>query len=329
MSFDNIKLEKGLYTTGKSFTSALEALDPSENYKGTALEGLDAFERQLKRFDIKVSGSNSDTISKFFSTTDSAVLFPEYISRAVQQGVDSNNRIENIIATTTSVDSLDYRSIQVANAEEDYNLSTVSEGNAIPEFDIKLKDKLTHLKKYGRMITASYEALKFQKLDLFSVTLKRIGEKIANSQFTDALGAVLDEGAHKTISYADKMSYDNYVDLWTELNPYNLTTLVVDKINFANLLKMPEFRDSNAGLDFHATGNIVTPFGASVIPFDTEGAEVVMALDKNYAIEKVEACPVTTEYDKLIDRQLERATISTIVGFSPIFSDAFILAEKA
>ena len=53
MAFDNIKLEKGLYTTGKSFTQALEEIDPSENYRGTSLEGLDAYERQLKRFDIK------------------------------------------------------------------------------------------------------------------------------------------------------------------------------------------------------------------------------------------------------------------------------------
>ena len=55
MSYDNIRIEKSLYTTGKSFTQALEALDPSENYKGTSLEGLDAYERQLKRFDIKVA----------------------------------------------------------------------------------------------------------------------------------------------------------------------------------------------------------------------------------------------------------------------------------
>lgn len=65
MSYDNIRIEKSLYTTGKSFTQALEALDPSENYKGTSLEGLDAYERQLKRFDIKVSGENCDTVSKF------------------------------------------------------------------------------------------------------------------------------------------------------------------------------------------------------------------------------------------------------------------------
>ena len=75
--YENIKLDKGLYSTGRGFTKELEAVDPSENYKGTSLEGLDAFERQLKRFNIKISGSGSDVIEKFFKTADSAALFPE------------------------------------------------------------------------------------------------------------------------------------------------------------------------------------------------------------------------------------------------------------
>ena len=79
-AFDNIRLEKGLYASG-DFTGALEKIDPSENYSGTALEGLDAYQRQLKRFDIKVSGAGSDVVDKFFKTSDSAVLFPEYVSR--------------------------------------------------------------------------------------------------------------------------------------------------------------------------------------------------------------------------------------------------------
>ncbi len=50
-AYDNLRLEKGMYgEAGRSFTQALEAADPSENYRGTPLEGLDAFQRQLKRF---------------------------------------------------------------------------------------------------------------------------------------------------------------------------------------------------------------------------------------------------------------------------------------
>ena len=63
--YNNIKLEKGLYSiTGKTFTQALAELDPDANYENTELKGLDAFERQLKRFDIKVKGANSDRVEK-------------------------------------------------------------------------------------------------------------------------------------------------------------------------------------------------------------------------------------------------------------------------
>ena len=87
--FENIKLEKGMYgRSSRSFSQALEELDPSEHYRGTPLEGLDAFQRQLKRFDIHVKGAGSDMVEKFFHTSDSAVLFPEFVSRVVRQGME-------------------------------------------------------------------------------------------------------------------------------------------------------------------------------------------------------------------------------------------------
>ncbi len=63
-------------------------MDPSDNYRDTPLEGLDAYERQLKRFDIHVAGPNCDRVEKFFSTTESAVLFQEFIRRMIQSGVE-------------------------------------------------------------------------------------------------------------------------------------------------------------------------------------------------------------------------------------------------
>ena len=57
------------------------------------------------------------------------------------------------------------------------------------------------------------------------------------------------------------------------------------------------------------------------------GADKIIALDKNAALEKVCAGGVVTEYDKLIDRQLERATVTTIAGFSKIFPDACKFVE--
>jgi archaellin len=324
MAFDNIKLEKGLYTTGKSFTKALEELDPSENYRGTSLEGLDAYERQLKRFDIKVSGVNSDPVSKFFATTDSAALFPEYVSRAVQLGVDYDHKIDKLVATTTEIDSMDYRSIKVENSYTDYNLSEVAEGETIPEFTIKLNSNLTKLKKHGKMLVSSYEAIKFQRLDLFTTVLGHIGAHIAESEFQQALATILENEDMEITSLikANSLTYDDIVTAWATFFPYKFTTMIVNKQSFAAIMRMSEFRDATAGLDTHATGKIITPFGAEVVVETSVPKNSFIGLDKNYALEKVQAGGIITDFDKLIDRQLERATISEIVGFSRIYDDA-------
>ena len=68
--YDTVRLEKGMYNTpGKSFTQVLEELDPSASYENTEFAGLDAYQRQLKRFDIKVGGRGSDVKSSFRAPT--------------------------------------------------------------------------------------------------------------------------------------------------------------------------------------------------------------------------------------------------------------------
>lgn len=330
MAFDNIKLEKSLYTTGKSFTAALEALDPSENYRGTSLEGLDAYERQLKRFDIRVSGTGSDSVSKFFRTSESAALFPEYVSRAVRTGLDYNESVAEIIASTTEIDSMDYRSVMTQLNSDGFSLNCLDEGQSLPEFIVKLSEKLTKLQKHGKMLIASYEAIKFQKLDLFTTVLKQIGDFISKSEFYQAIETIGNDDNVQIIQSANQtITFGDLLDLWESFNQFNMTTLVVSKKTLRDILAMPEFRDANAGLDFHATGNIATPFGAKIIVSSAIDDKTICALDKNYALEKVQAGGIITEFDKLIDRQLERAAVSTITGFSVIYSDAIKLMALA
>ncbi|MBQ7296015.1 MAG: phage major capsid protein [Clostridia bacterium] len=326
MTFDNIRLEKGLYSTGKSFTQALESIDPSENYMGTDLEGLDAYQRQLKRFDIKVSGKNSDTIEKFFKTSDSAALFPEYISRAVAQGIAAADLVSKIIATTTMIEGMDYRTIACVPSDEQLP-KVVNEGAAIPETKITTQENLVKLHKRGRILSASYEAIRFQRLDLFTVTLKQIGAAIARAQLTDAINALMGNDGNnatpeKIAASGSSLTYSDLVDFWNKFSPYNLTTIVASPDVLSQILKMSEFRDAYTGLDFHSTGKLVTPFGAELYKDAGVSANSLIGLDKGCALEKVQAGSVLTEYDKLIDRQLERAAITSIAGFSKIYSDA-------
>jgi hypothetical protein len=197
--YDTIKLEKGMYgVPGKSFTKVLEELDSSKNYEGGELAGLDAYQRQLKRFDIRVGGAGSDVVEKFFQTGDSAALFPEYVSRAVRQGMERANLLPNLVATTTKIDSMDYRTITSAPSDDDKDLKPVAEGTSIPQTVVRTQDNLVKLHKRGRMLVSSYEALRFQKLDLFTVSLRQIGAYIARAQLKDAVASAIVDGAYQT-----------------------------------------------------------------------------------------------------------------------------------
>lgn len=326
--YKKIRLEKGMYANGKPFTATLEELDPSEQYRGTALEGLDAYERQLKRFDIHVNGVKSDCVEKFFQTGDSAALFPEYVSRAVRQGMEGVDVLPRIVATTTQIDSLDYRTIASVPEEEEKELKPVAEGAKIPETTVRTKENLVRLHKRGRMLVASYEAVRFQRLDLFTITLRQIGAYIAKAQLKDAVDVLINgDGNNNAAAEIETaangtLAYSDLVKLWNAFDPYELNTMIASPDMMEKILMLEEFRDAAAGLDFHASGKMITPVGADLIKSAAVGAGTVIGLDQTCALEMVRAGGVTTDYDRLIDRQLERAAITSITGFAKIFDGA-------
>lgn len=327
-NFEKINLEKGMYQTGRSLTEILEEMDPSENYKGTALEGLDAFSRQLKRFDIKVSGKGSDTIEKFFATTDSAALFPEYVSRAVNAGREEADMLGDIVATVTKIDGMDYRSCTSSLSDDDKSLKRVAEGAFIPTTEIKTSDHLVRLHKRGRMLVASYEALRFQRIDLFTVTLKQIGAYIARTQMADAVDVILNGDGNQngcgsvTPASAGSLSYADLINMWSSLAPFELNTVLASTPAMTDLLTMSEMKDAVAGLNFQGSGKMITPLGANLIHTTALTGKNMIGLDKNCALEMVVAGDVAVDYDKLIDRQLEKASISCIAGFAKIYNGA-------
>ena len=327
-SYENIKLEKGMYGTGRSFTRVLEEIDPSSAYEGTSLEGLDAYQRQLKRFDIHVSGAGSDSVEKFFKTSDSAALFPEYVSRAVRQGLEEANVLPRIVAATTKIDGLDYRTITSIPDDDEKELKRVEEGASIPQTTVKTQENLVKLYKRGRMLVASYEAIRFQRLDLFTVTLKQIGTYIARTQLKDAVNILINgdgnsnPAASSNAATAGTLAYGDLVTLWNSFDPYELNTMIVSSDVMAKLLNLSEFRDANAGLNFQGTGKMITPIGADLIKSTAVPSGKIIGIDRNCALEMVQAGDIMTDYDKLIDRQLERAAITSICGFAKIFPNA-------
>ena len=267
------------------------------------------------------------------------MLFPEYIARSVRQGMEEANLIPHITAAVTQFDGMDYRSIASVPDEEQKALRRVEEGASIPQTQVKSQENLIKLCKRGRMLVAPYEAIRFQKLDLFSVTLRQIGAHINRMHLEDAIDVLLNGdgngnpadvftvGTDPIGGTAGTLTYDELVDFWSQFDPYEMNTLLVSGDVMRSLLKMEEFQNPMTGLNFQGTGKLSTPLGAALLRTSALADGTMIGLDKRYALEMVQGSDVLVEYDKLIDRQLERAAITSISGFAKLFTDAAKVLE--
>ena len=336
MNYESVRLDKNLYKAEGGFSAQLEKLDPGKNYIGTDISGLDAFERQLKRFDIKVSGPHSDSIAKFFATSESAALFPEYVARAVAQGSRDNAIIDEIIASKTEIESMDYRSITTDLRKDnaaDTISDTIAEGGDIPETSISLNEHLIKLKKRGRLLSASYEAIRFQRIDVISVALSQIGVNLSKRQLADAVDFLLNgninvPAAGKVLRTGTALTYNDLLKLWNSFEDFEMNVMLASPDMMMEILSLSEFKDPVSGLNFQTTGSLATPMGAKLIRSSVVPTGKIIGMDKRFALEMVTSGGICVEYDKLINTQMERAAVTSIYGFSKIFPDAVKVLEK-
>ncbi len=317
--YDNITLEKGLYNiSGKSFTEALRELDADENYVGTELEGLDAYERQLKRFDIRVSGPDSDRVEKFFRTTQSAILFPEYVRRCIKAGMDGASVLPEIVAATTYADGVDYRGLSITDKGAD---TAIAAGAEIPVTSVTNAEAAVALSKYGRQIQTVYEVLRKQRLDLFGVVLKATGAKISGV-INNAAAEVLANGVEKKPLIGDALTYADLAAFWASMEGHNMSAMLVSPKVMANILAMDEMRYASGKI---SGGTVETPYGVKLVKCSGLSDDYAIGVDASSALEMVLGSDVVVDSDKLISSQIDSIAFSVTVGFAKIYSSAVMV----
>ena len=310
--YNDIKLEKGLYNlSGKSFTAALEELDPSSAYSGTSLEKLDSFERQLKRFNIRINGQDCDCVEKFFTSTESAVLFPEFVTRCIRKGFDETI-LSSVCAAKTICSSGQYLGCVL---DDTTAYTTTAQATDLPTATVKESTTATVLEKYGRVINASYEAVRQQRLDVFGVMLRSVGVRLAASVVAKAAEILKAEASEVATS---SLVYDDLASLYGKFDCFDLTTVLASPDNAASIMAMEQLSECNVD----SQGRIILPFGAELIKTSAVDSGTIIGLDKNFALEFITSTDLVMETDKLIDRQLEQMTVSIVCGFRKITPDA-------
>lgn len=310
--YNEIRLEKGLYNlSGKSFTAALEELDPSSAYSGTSLEKLDAFERQLKRFNIRVSGSGCDCVEKFFTSTETAVLFPEFVTRCIRKGFDETV-LSSVCAAKTISNSGQYLGCDL---DDTAAYAVTAQTVQLPAATVKESASAVTLAKYGRLINASYEAIRPQRLDVFGIMLRSIGVRLALNVASKAIEVLADSAEQITTT---SLSYDDLASLYGEFDCFDMTTVIASPANAAAIAAMKQLTDWRAD----PNGKLILPFGSELIKTSAAPEKKIIGIDSKFALEFITSTDLVLETDKLIDRQLDQITVSIVCGFRKITPDA-------
>lgn len=314
--YNDVKLEKGMYhLANKSFLQVLEDADPAAQYAQTPLAKLDAYERQLKRFDIRVNGPCCDRVEKFFTTTESAVLFPEFVRRSVAQGMQEAV-LSDMVAVVSRSESNRYQGCSLTDTAA---YSTTAAGEEMPASAIMESEDVVTLSKYGRLVNASYEAVRQQRLDVFALMLRRVGRKLADSIVVDAISVLKKAAKDDAVAMAGTvLAYSDLAALYGKFTGCNLTTVLASPAVMAEILVMNQMLEASS----EEVTEIRLPFGARLIKCPQLDDTAVLGLDKDFALEQIQSSDVILETDKLIDRQLDCIGISVNVGFRTLIADA-------
>lgn len=334
---------------GMSFSGVLEEQDPSEDYAGTELANMDAFQRQLffagiRTQSIPEKGIYADQVNRFFQSNipGSQVLFPEYINRMMRQALIAPDVLPWIIAVNTGVVGDFYRSIYTNDTIAQRRLTRVGQGAELPKTSFTASEHAVNLYKYGRLLEGSYEYFRTVTIDLFSILLQRIALQANLDKADTAIDVAINgDGNSNTATNYNQSTLDTgavptykaFIAFALKFYPYQLNTLVGGDAAFINFLSMARPSvDPFQILNLLQRGEMITQrvelaqnlySDVKLVYLPSTPANVLVGLDRRFALEQLNEIGASlVETDRLIQSQRNQIAISEKVGYAQIFNQA-------
>lgn len=334
LAIKKIELQKEMYQEARtkklSFSEFLEQFDPIENYQGSALNKLDAFQRQLSVRKINL-------VRDFFETGDSVVLFPEFINRNLQIGMEKTKMeatLSEVASTTSTIDGTTYHGIEVDLPETNLELARVSELSEFPVGILKTKEKETTLNKIGLQLKTSYESLRRSKINTLAIAMQLIGRYINKNLVHQLLEIMINGDGNSnpasvvTASAPGNITWDDLVDLDMAFDNFEPDFLIGNKTTIAKILKMDEFKHPLIGADYLLKGKPFSVFGNSLRVNKNLPNNKLLAFNRLAGVEILEEKGASmVETEQLIEKQFQRIVISKVIGFNKMFADSSYILD--
>lgn len=359
---------------GMNFSAFLEASSPTDSN-----EKLDAYGRQLKRLGIRTRGVEGSYLSsegkEFFDTTEGRALFGEFVARewrkvgrasrqqrsillssdailgswerpyAEAASPEWRNQLapaiplSEIVARTSSINGIDYRSVFMTYDEEALRLYRVGESAEIPMAKLTNYPNTIQLKKYGRGMRATYEQLRRMRIDQMSWWIRWMAVQAEIDKVAAALAVLIsgDGNANTAATEVDATDINadavaNELDIVTWLGfritqfeqPYVMTTALMQE-DIALQLVLLNSGTANvplAGLNLNGVGNSLTPInttgdGIRYGWLSGAPANKIVGFDNRFALEQItEIGSDISETERYITNQTEVITFTEVNGFA-------------
>lgn len=331
--------DKGL--NFEDYLLTLESKEGVELSEGAAQ--LTAVERQLMANGINPY-SNSTLVEDFYKTPDSKILVPAFISQQIYLGMGLGKMdlsVEDLKASSQRIPTTAIEQIGLDFEKEDTKMKKVAEGGKLPSATITTKEKPGSMKKVGRQIKFTYEAVRRVNIDIVKIYFQRMGFIMGRQMAQEALRVLIDgdgnsgsasptsETATSTYKYSDLIDL-----LYGKFNDgHEPSHVVLSKAMFLKLLNddvnFKPFQSMNLLENFVKTGQITSFFGLNWKTHSSMPDNTILAFEKSTCLAYYEeAKSAIAETDKIIDQQFERSTVSLNFGFSKLFQAASHLQTK-
>lgn len=307
-----------------------DAYDPSP-----AGSPLDAFERQLAVNGIRTGGKRSSTVEMFFNRAPA--LLPEFMMREIRRGQGMRPEVNRVVAASSTVSANRYTPfhIDADPTQSKLSLRPIGDGAEIPQLAVTEQTHSLPIHDYGLALKVSYKALRYRTSAQFKVLLWYIGYRLA----ADRLAMIVDvlqngdgnNNAAPVVNTAvsGSVDYDDLIELWSHFDPFEMNTLLGHQSQIKALLSLAEFKDPSAGFSFQSSGRLVNPLGSTLMRADSVPQNLIVGLDRRFAIEEVVSQPLTIEYDKIIEQRFEEAVVSESVAYAKVVPQACVLLDTA
>ncbi len=296
---------------------------------------ITGLEKELHSRGIRTRGPGADTIDKFFISANDTPLFPAFMATQVIAGILATSLVPFLIAAEVTVNSHVVEKITISDTASDRTLRWIGEGADLPRTKISRTEGNISLYKYGRMLEASYEAIRLQRLDIYGLFLQRMGMQIGIDQTDDCIETLIagDGTSGSAVTDTDAevtgtLDYDEIVRLRLAFPiGYEMQHAVCNDTNMRTILNMAEFKDPMAGFNFQRDGELMRAIGAQWHRWTSTGStsfstDRILAVDSRGSAVLYREDTLLEESDQLIDKQVSRRTMSEWVGVMKLDNNA-------